>query len=99
MENKNILKGSKGEKMIKDLSSNKSYSFLNKKRKELNEHYEIIHLGLDESFKEDSIDFFNNKINYENEIIDEKTNITLNDKKEEDFSNINKIKKKKIKII
>lgn len=57
MENKNF---SKGEEMLKDLSFDKSQSFLNKKRKALMEPFDSIHLDLGDSLKVDS-NFFDSK--------------------------------------
>ena len=99
MENKNF---SKGEEMLKDLSFDKSQSFLNKKRKALMEPFDSIHLDLGDSLKVDS-NFFDSKKKEEiNKFIEEKTNITtLNEEKEEleenkvETNNIIELKEKK----
>ena len=97
MENKTILKDLKVEEMKKDLSYDKSYSFLCKKRKELNEPFDNNHFDLDESLKEDLKNFTIDDLYYKNnELIDEKTNMTtLNDTNEAEFPNINNIEEKK----
>ena len=97
MENKTILKDLKVEEMKKDLSYDKSYSFLYKKRKELNEPFDNNHLDLDESLKEDLKNFPVDDLYYKNnEFIDEKTNMTtLNDTNEAEFPNINNIEEKR----
>ena len=83
MENKEILKNSKGEEMLKDLSFDKSQSFLNKKRKALMEPFDSIHLDLGDSLKVDSNFFNNNEKKKDNKFIDEKTNnTTINEEKE-----------------
>ena len=99
MENKNF---SKGEEMLKDLSFDKSQSFLNKKRKALMEPFDSIHLDLGDSLKVDS-NFLEKKKKEEiNKFIEEKTNITtLNEEKEEleenkiETNNIIELKEKK----
>lgn len=102
MENKEILKNSKGEEMLKDLSFDESFSFLNKKRKALMEPFDSIHLDLGDSLKIDS-NFFDSKKKEEiNKFIEEKTNFTsLNEEKEEskenkiETNNIMELKEKK----
>ena len=91
MENLEILKNSKGEEMLNDLSfKDEPISFLNKKRKALTDPFDSIHLDLGDKIYSNF--FTGNKEEEINKFIDDKTNITTIKEAKEEMEKNSKIK-------